>query len=64
VAPGGAGGFFKKPEETIVNTPKWLSWESSGSKSDNLKKIRQRTDQIMKRQAAQKELQEREEKKN
>jgi hypothetical protein len=45
-----------------VKRPKWLPWESSGSKSDNLKKVRQRTDQMMKRQAAQKELQEREEK--
>jgi hypothetical protein len=47
-----------------VKRPNWLPWESSESKSDNLKKVRQRTDQMMKRQAAQKELQEREEKKN
>jgi len=47
-----------------VQRPKWLPWESSESKSDNLKKVRQRTDQMMKRQAAQKELQESEEKKN
>jgi hypothetical protein len=60
-------GVFSKsqaPERTIVKRPKWLSWESSESKSDNLKKVRQQTDQMMKRQAAQKELQEREEKKN
>ena len=47
-----------------MKRPNWLTWESSESKSDNLKKVRQRTDQMMKRQAAQKELQEREEKKN
>jgi hypothetical protein len=47
-----------------VKRPNWLPWESSESKSDNLKKVRQRTDEMMKRQAAQKELQEREEKKN
>jgi hypothetical protein len=59
-------GFFQiaSARKTIVKRPNWLTWESSESKSDNLKKVRQRTDQMMKRQAAQKELQEREEKKN
>jgi hypothetical protein len=40
-----------------VKTPTWLSWGSHSTKSDNLKKVRQRTDQMIKSQEAQKELQ-------
>jgi hypothetical protein len=40
-----------------VKKPKWLRWGSDSTKSDNLKKVRQRTDQMIKRQQAQKELQ-------
>ena len=58
------GVFQNRKRREDMKRPKWLRWESNESKSDNLKKIRQRTDQMMKRQAAQKELQEREEKKN
>ena len=39
----------------IVKRPKWLPWESSDTKSDHLKKVRQQTDQRMKQQEAQKE---------
>jgi hypothetical protein len=39
----------------IVKKPNWLSWESSETKSDHLKKVRQQTDQRMKQQEAQKE---------
>jgi hypothetical protein len=38
-----------------VKRPKWLPWESSETKSDHLKKVRQQTDQRMKQQEAQKE---------
>jgi hypothetical protein len=38
-----------------VKKPKWLRWESSDTKSDDLKKVRRQTDQRMKQQAAQKE---------
>jgi hypothetical protein len=40
-----------------VKMPTWLSWGSHSPKSDNLKKVRQRTDQMIKRQEAQNELQ-------
>jgi hypothetical protein len=36
---------------------KWLRWGPDSAKSDNLKKVRLRTDQMIKRQEAQKELQ-------
>jgi hypothetical protein len=39
----------------IVKRPKWLPWESSETKSDHLKKVRQQTDQRMKQQEVQKE---------
>lgn len=39
-----------------MKKPKWLRWESSETKSDNLKKARQRTDQRMKHRDTQKEL--------
>jgi hypothetical protein len=39
-----------------VKRPKWLPWESSETKSDHLKKVRQQTDQRIKQQEeAQKE---------
>ena len=39
-----------------MKRPKWLPWESSETKSDHLKKVRQQTDQRMKQQEeAQKE---------
>jgi len=38
-----------------VKKPKWLRWQSSDTKSDQLKKVRRQTDQLMKRQEAQKE---------
>jgi hypothetical protein len=40
-----------------VKRPKWLLWGSDSTKSDNLKKVRQRTDQMIKRQQVQKDLQ-------
>jgi hypothetical protein len=40
-----------------VKKPNWLRWGPDSTKSDDLKKVRQRTDQIIKRQEAQKELQ-------
>jgi len=40
-----------------VKKPSWLRWGSDSTKSDHVKKVRQRTDQIIKRQEAQKELQ-------
>jgi hypothetical protein len=36
--------------------PRWLRWSSSASKSEKLKKVRQQTDQLLKRQEAQKEM--------
>jgi hypothetical protein len=39
----------------IVKRSKWLPWESSETKSDHLKKVRQQTDQRMQQQEAQKE---------
>jgi hypothetical protein len=33
-----------------VKKPKWLGWESSETKSDDLKKVRRQTDQRMKQQ--------------
>jgi hypothetical protein len=42
-----------------VKKPKWLPWESSDKKSDDLKKVRRQTDQRMKQQEAQKEERER-----
>jgi hypothetical protein len=47
-----------------VKKPKWLRWESSDTKSDDLKKVRRQTDQRMKQQAAQKEQDEAEKKKS
>src|ERR1700756_4842325 len=44
-----------RKEKTNVKGPKWLRWESSETKSDHLKKVRQQTDQRMKQQEAQKE---------
>ena len=38
-----------------MKKPKWLRWDSSETKSDDLKKVRQQTDQRMKQQDAQKE---------
>ena len=38
-----------------MKRPKWLPWESSETKSDHLKKVRQQTDQRMKQQEVQKE---------
>ncbi len=38
-----------------MKKPNWLSWESSETKSDHLKKMRRHTDQRMKQQEAQKE---------
>ena len=35
---------------------RWARWTSSVSKSENLKKVRQQTDQLLKRQEAQKEM--------
>jgi hypothetical protein len=40
-----------------VKKLKWLRWGPDSAKSDNLKKVRQRTDQMIKRQEAQQELQ-------
>jgi hypothetical protein len=40
-----------------VKKKNWLSWDSHSTKSDNLKKVRQRTDRMIKSQEAQKELQ-------
>src|SRR5262249_61914240 len=39
----------------IVKKPKWLRWQSSETKSDHLKKVRRQTDQLMKRQEAEKQ---------
>jgi hypothetical protein len=36
----------------------WLRWTSSASKSKDLKKVRQQTDQLLKRNEAQKEMRE------
>jgi hypothetical protein len=47
-----------------VKTPKWLRWESSATKSDDLKKVRRETDQRMKQQEAQKEHRDEAEKTN
>ena len=47
-----------------MKTPKWLRWESSATKSDDLKKVRRETDQRMKQQEAQKEHQDEAEKSN
>ena len=41
-----------------MKKPTWLSWKSDGTKSDNLKKVRQRTDQLIQRQEVLKQLQE------
>jgi hypothetical protein len=40
-----------------VRKLRWLRWGLDSAKSDNLKKVRQRTDQMIKRQEAQQELQ-------
>jgi hypothetical protein len=40
-----------------VKKLRWLGWGPDSAKSDNLKKIRQRTDQMIKHQEAKKELQ-------
>jgi hypothetical protein len=48
-----------------VKTPKWLRWDSSDTKSEDLKKVRRQTDQRMKQQQdAQKEQRNEAEKKN
>jgi hypothetical protein len=47
-----------------VRTPTWLRWDSSKTKSDDLKKVRRQTDQRMKQQDAQKEQRNEAEKKN
>jgi hypothetical protein len=47
-----------------VKTPKWLRWDSSDTKSEDLKKVRRQTDQRMKQQDAQKEQRNEAEKKN
>ena len=47
-----------------MKKPKWLRWESSDTKSDDLKKVRRQTDQRMKQQDAQKEQRDEAEKKN
>jgi hypothetical protein len=47
-----------------VKKPKWLRWDSSDTKSDDLKKARRQTDQRMKQQDAQKEQREEAEKKS
>jgi hypothetical protein len=47
-----------------VKKPKWLGWESSETKSDDLKKVRRQTDQRMKQQDVQKAQRDEAEKKN
>jgi len=51
-----------------MKIPRWLCWRSgektSVTKSDNLKKMRQQTDQRLKQRAAQKEQRQETEKKN
>jgi hypothetical protein len=51
-----------------MKIPRWLRWRSGEktnvTKSDNLKKMRQQTDQRLKQQAAQKEQRQETEKKN
>ena len=39
-----------------MKKPKWLRWQSGDTKSGHLKKVRRRTDQLMKRQEAEKQL--------
>ena len=65
-SPAVPGAFFKiaSAEEDNRAKAEVATMGIERSKSDNLKKVRQRTDQMMKRQAAQKELQEKEEKRN
>jgi len=41
-----------------VKKPTWLSWKSGSTKSDDLTKVRQRTDQLIRRQEVLKQLQE------
>jgi hypothetical protein len=41
-----------------VKMPTWLSWKSGKTKSEDLKKVRQRTDQMIQRQEVLKQLQE------
>jgi hypothetical protein len=45
-----------------VKKPKWLRWDSSETKSNDLKKVRRQTDQRMKQQDAHKEQDEAEKK--
>jgi hypothetical protein len=47
-----------------VKKPKWLGWESSETKSDDLKKVRRQTDQRMNQQDVQKAQRDEAEKKN
>ena len=47
-----------------MKKPKWLGWESSETKSDDLKKVRRQTDQRMKQQDDQKAQRDEAEKKN
>jgi hypothetical protein len=46
-----------------VKKPKWLRWESSDLKSNDLKKVRRQTDQRLNQQDAQKEQRDEAEKK-
>ena len=41
-----------------MKKPTWLSWKSGSTKSEDLKKVRQRTDQMIQRQEVLKRLQE------
>jgi len=41
-----------------VKKPTWLSWKSGSTKSEDLKKVRQRTDQMIQRQEVLKQVQE------
>jgi hypothetical protein len=49
---------LKGEENDAVKMPTWLSWKSGKTKSEDLKKVRQRTDQMIQRQEVLKQLQE------
>jgi hypothetical protein len=57
-----SGGIALSPKpsrgDDAVKKPSWLSWKSGSTKSDNLKKVRQRTDELIQRQEVLKQLQE------
>jgi hypothetical protein len=53
-----------KEETNREKKPKWLGWESSETKSDDLKKVRRQTDQRMNQQDVQKAQRDEAEKKN